>query len=435
MSEKGKKLKAGSSNFGAKGWFIVLISVVYFYLSTAVTSDGLNVIQNYLMGQFGVGMSALAIYATVGGWLTLITIPLFTKIANAKGVKTTIIVSLAIFIVSVYFVYNASSVVVYGIAMAIACMTVVGFGMVGTGILGANWFPTKKGLYMGWATFGIPIAAATVSIMQQSMIETVGFANICWVPMGIALFALIVTALFVKNNPEEAGAFPDNDQSMTPEQAKAIFEKAEAMKKNSPWTVKKILTYKYTWFIALGWGLFMMGAQGLISQFVAAGVSWGHDVSYPVMLLSVMFPVGLFASWFTGYVDDKWGVKVATEFICVLQLVGILLCAFFGSNPIALAVGGGCFMSSMSGGNNLTMSVTGSKFGRFDFSNAWAVVSVLTRVLSTSGMLVVALLADNFGYTTTYLVIAVTVVIAAIIVWMTDVSCVGRTVEDFEKTE
>ena len=148
-----------------------------------------------------------------------------------------------------------------------------------------------------------------------------------------------------------------------------------------------------------------------------------------------MFPVGLFASWFTGYVDDKWGVKVATEFICVLQLVGILLCAFFGSNPIALAVGGGCFMSSMSGGNNLTMSVTGSKFGRFDFSNAWAVVSVLTRVLSTSGMLVVALLADNFGYTTTYLVIAVTVVIAAIIVWMTDVSCVGRTVEDFEKTE
>ena len=250
MSEKGKKLKAGSSNFGAKGWFIVLISVVYFYLSTAVTSDGLNVIQNYLMGQFGVGMSALAIYATVGGWLTLITIPLFTKIANAKGVKTTIIVSLAIFIVSVYFVYNASSVVVYGIAMAIACMTVVGFGMVGTGILGANWFPTKKGLYMGWATFGIPIAAATVSIMQQSMIETVGFANICWVPMGIALFALIVTALFVKNNPEEAGAFPDNDQSMTPEQAKAIFEKAEAMKKNSPWTVKKILTYKYTWVIA-----------------------------------------------------------------------------------------------------------------------------------------------------------------------------------------
>lgn len=433
MSEKkGKKVKAGSSNFGSKGWFIVLISIVYFYLSTAVTSDGLNVIQNYLTGVFGVGMSSLAVYATIGGWLTLITIPLFTKLATAKGVKTTIIVSLAIFIVSVYFVYNAQNALMYGIAMIISCMTVVGFGMVGTGILGANWFPTKKGLYMGWATFGIPIAAATVSLMQQSMIKSVGFNNICWVPMGIALFALIITAVFVKNNPEEAGAFPDNDQSMTPEQAKAIFEKAEAMKKDSPWTVKKILTYKYTWFIALGWGLFMMGATGLISQFVAAGVSWGHPVEYPVMLLTVMFPVGLFASWFTGYLDDKFGTKFATLFICGLQLVGILLCAFFGSNVVALAVGGGCFMSSMSGGNNLTMSVVGSKFGRFDFPNAWAVISVLTRVLSTSGMLVVALLADNFGYSTTYLVIAATVVVAAVIVYLTDITCVGRQITDAE---
>ena len=76
MSETtGKKPKAGSSNFGSKGWFIILISIVYFYLSTAVTSDGLNVINNYLVGKFSVSMSSLTIFATAGGWLTLVSIP------------------------------------------------------------------------------------------------------------------------------------------------------------------------------------------------------------------------------------------------------------------------------------------------------------------------------------------------------------------------
>ena len=72
---------------------------------------------------------------------------------NVKDVyKRQIISSLVIFIFATYFIYHADSLIVYGIAMTLGCMAVVGFSMVGTGLLGANWFPTKKGLYMGWAT-------------------------------------------------------------------------------------------------------------------------------------------------------------------------------------------------------------------------------------------------------------------------------------------
>ena len=109
MAQSGKKQKAGSSNFGPKGWFIVIISIVYFYLSTAVTSDGLNVINDYLSNHFQVGMSNLTIFATVGGWLTLVSIPLFTALAQKKGAKVTIITSLAIFGAAVYFIYHANA--------------------------------------------------------------------------------------------------------------------------------------------------------------------------------------------------------------------------------------------------------------------------------------------------------------------------------------
>lgn len=429
MAQGGKKLKAGSSNFGSKGWFIIIISIVYFYLSTAVTSDGLNVINNYLTNYFQVGMSNLTIFATVGGWLTLLSIPLFTTLSQKCGAKNTIITSLVIFGIAVFFIYHAQSVLAYGIAMVIGCMSVVGFSMVGTGLLGANWFPTKKGLYMGWATFGIPVAAASVSAMQGAMIGAIGFENISWFFLTVIAITIVITALFVKNNPEEAGAFPDNDQSMTKEKAYEIWQKGEELKRTSPWTMKKVFTYQGTWMIAIGWGVLLMGASGIISQFVTAAVTWGHDFSFPIMLLTVMFPIGLFFSWFAGWVDDKYGVKNATLFIAALLIFGAVVCALFGTNPVALAIGGGCFMSAMSGGNNLTMSVTASKFGRYDFVNAWSAISIITRVISSTGIVLVSIIADMAGYKVSYLVVAGTVLVAAIVVKVTDVTCVGRQVE------
>ncbi len=111
MAQSGKKQKAGSSNFGPKGWFIVIISIVYFYLSTAVTSDGLNVINDYLSNHFQVGMSNLTIFATVGGWLTLVSIPLFTALAQKKGAKVTIITSLPGYAAFGYLIVSLSLIV------------------------------------------------------------------------------------------------------------------------------------------------------------------------------------------------------------------------------------------------------------------------------------------------------------------------------------
>lgn len=424
--------KKGSSNFGSKGWLIIIISILYFYLSTAVTSDGANTINAVQQAKFGLdNLAPLTLGQTLGGWLTVLTIPAFTMLSNKSGAKTVIVLALSVFAVCTYFIFNAATVGIYQIAVTVACATLVGFAMVGTGQIGANWFPTKKGLYMGYATFGIPIAAASVNLMMGWMMNVIGFENIAWFFIALTVIAILVTIFFVKNNPEEAGAFPDNDTSMTKEKAAEIAAKAEELKRTSPWTTKKVLGLKDTWSIAIGWGLLMTGASGIISQFVAAAMSWGHDMMVPITLLTVMFPVGIFFSWFIGFIDDKWGTKAASLVVCGMEIFGAVVAGLFGSNAVALALGGGCFMGAMSGGNNLTMSVTGTKFGRFDFNNAWSVISVITKVISASGVVGVSLLAAKFGYTGAYLIVAATVVIGAIVIAKTDLTCVGRvSVED-----
>ena len=425
MSEKGKH--SGANDFGKKGWVIVLISAIYFYLSSAVTSDGANTINAVMQQKFNLdNLAPLTLGQTVGGWCTLLTIPAFTALSKKTGAKGVIMTSLAIFMVCCYFIFNATSVGMYRTAVIIACADLVGFSGVGVGQLGSSWFPTKKGMFMGIATMGIPVAAATVNLMMNKMMDFMPFGNICFWFIAVAAIAFLLTLFLVKNNPEEAGAFPDNDQTMTKEKAAEIAAKAEAIKASSPWTTKKVLSLKETWMIALGWGLMMGGAGGIISQFVAAGMSWGHPMSYPIMLLTVMFPVGIFTSWFIGYIDTRWGTKAASLTVCGMEIFGAVVAGLFGRNGIALALGGGCFMGSMSGGNNLTMSVTGTKFGRFDFNNAWSVISIITRVLSSSFIVLVSLVAAKAGYTGAYLGVAATVVIAALIIWKTDLTCVGR---------
>lgn len=426
--------KKGSSNFGAKGWFIVIISFFYFFLNATIATDGLNTILPTFVEVFGCDRSQLAIFGTVGGWLSLLAIPFFTWLSKKRGTKQMLCVALVISIASIYCLFNAVNIPMFGAALIVQRMASTGIGIVGTGELGANWFPTKKGLFMGWATFGIVASAATTNLTMTGLIGSVGVGNTCWFYIGVTLAVLVVTALFVKNNPEEAGAYPDNDTSMTPEKARAIYERGEELKRTSPWTVKKVLALKETWTIAFGWGLLMMGAMGIISQFVMAGMEFGHDMSYPIMLLSVMAPVGLFFSWFIGWIDDKYSTKTASVFVGCMMIFGSVVAGLFGANPVALAIGGGCFMGAMSGGNNLTMSITATKFGRYDFANAWAIISILTQVISTTGIVAVSLIADKFSYRVAYLCVAATVVLSIILIKVTDATCVGRTAVEGEKT-
>jgi MFS family permease len=428
-----KEQKKGSSNFGAKGWFIIIVCFFYFYLSCAVTSDGLNTILPTFLEKFQCEKSQLTIFATLGGWLALVSIPIFTFLSKKKGTKFSISVALVISAIATYFIFNAWSIPVFGVALVLDIIAIIGFSMIGTGQLGANWFPTKKGLFMGWATFGIVASAATTNLTMSALINKVGVGNTSWFYIGITAIVLFVTLFFVKNNPEEAGAFPDNDRSLTTEKAREIFEQSEYLKKTSPWTVKKVLGLKATWGIAFGWGMLMMGAAGIISQFVMASMEFGHAPSYPIYLLTVMAPVGLFFSWFIGWIDDKYSTKAASIFVGCMLVFGAVVAGLFGADKVALAIGGGCFMGAMSGGNNLTMSITGTKFGRFDFSSAWAVISVMTRIISSSGIVLVSLIADKFNYKISYLSVAATVVVAMIIIKATDTTRVGRvTLEDAE---
>ena len=91
-------------------------------------------------------------------------------------------------------------------------------------------------------------------------------------------------------------------------------------------------------------------------------------------------------------------------------------------------------MASTSAGNNMTMSITSSRYGRYDFVNAWTVIYVISMLVSGLGAYLVSALADlPGGYATAYGALAVITVIDMVIVSLIDTKFVGRTDEDIKQ--
>lgn len=403
-------------DFGTKGWTVTLFGVCYYFLYMSVFDTGLNTLFPAYNQAFGWSVTEMSSVVAVGGWLAIVGIAVFGAIAKRKGAKFTTLLGLAGVVVSFVIVAVAQNFVVFSIGLILYFVFAVAFGVIGVGQLGASWFPTRKGMYMGITTFGITVASATINLIMQAMIPTLGLTGFFLVFAGITAAIAALTAVLVKNTPEEAGAFPDNDKSMTTEKVMASYAEAEEYRKQSPWTLKKVLSTPQTWLIGIGLGIPMMCGVGIMTHLVEMLASFGHDPMFGVILLSTVWPVGLLAHYLIAVVDGKFGTKTAVFVVLGLMVLGALAIMLFGANSALATIGVALFLFAISGNLNVCMSMTTSVFGRHDFENAWPSVSVIYKVCQSAGVLVIALIAAAAGYVAALISVVGFLVVAAVLI-------------------
>lgn len=84
----------------------------------------------------------------------------------------------------------------------------------------SNWFPRKKGIAMGWVTIGFPLSAAVTSQVMGNIVTKGGLPEVYTI-YAVASFVLcVLVAIFVRDYPEQAGAYPDNNHKFDSEAAK-----------------------------------------------------------------------------------------------------------------------------------------------------------------------------------------------------------------------
>ena len=419
--------KRNVNNLGVRGWGITIVMFLLFMLESHTTTDILNVSVPALAAQNGWDSSLLLSVATIAGWCALVTSFFVGSFVQKIGPKKIITVSTIAFAICVFFTGSAPSVPVYIILIVLT--TVLSNAQLGISMFAviANWFPTKKGVVMGFATMGMTASTVVALPIVTAIIEKSGIAMAYRILGIFALVVAILAILIVKDTPESCGISPDNDPSITPEMREQEKIRAKELMESSPWTIKKLLKTKQVWQISVMLGINMMAATAVMSQFVARFTSIGWDITQATLCLTLGSLIGLPVSYIWGIVDAKIGSAKVTRILLCISTAGMLIMIVAGKSFILGLIAALLFMCALAGTNNMFMSYTGSVFGRYDFANANRLMYPIYNAIRFLAFAIMGLCLKIFGgYTAAYIVMLGFGIIAIIISFFAKDDLIGR---------
>ena len=155
------------SNFGKKGWWIIIFTLL-IYMFTCAVPDTLNVVTEGFAVTFGMeSASPLLVFSAIGGFVGIPMALIAGQFISKKGVKGPAVIML--FILAVLWIFYGKCSTIQQFAVVATLITALSntVNLVVTQQLMSNWFPKKKGIALGWATMGMPLdSAITVAIFQ-----------------------------------------------------------------------------------------------------------------------------------------------------------------------------------------------------------------------------------------------------------------------------
>ena len=406
MGNKSNRTSA-KSNFGKRGWMLVLFMFLGYFVTTAVPSTLPNVFNLYF-NQLGWSNVAIQSCLSAGRFCSVILILIVGQVLMKFSVRKMGIILLSLWIICTVIIGIQTAFI--GFAILVILMNLIGdtVGQTVNSTLAANWFPKKRGLVMGWATFGFPLAAGVGMIIMKRSYALAGtmFGGIAPIIV-IAIITLGILIFVLRDYPEECNCHPDND----PNAKREDISKFQSMP--TIWTNKRVLTTPETYLVALSLGT-MMFCAGFMTQVAPALFSMGFNQQMisPVMLC--IAACACIGSYICGVIDTKIGTKNAILITDgVLLAMGLLMQL---NNKVTTFMGFACMAVVMGGGSNYLVSMVSSLWGRHHFRSINRWTAPFMQIITSFSSVTIAAIAAATSFRIAYLLAAGMSAIGAILI-------------------
>jgi MFS transporter, OFA family, oxalate/formate antiporter len=299
------------SNFGKKGWGILILAFFSILLMSLIVYDSLNVTIPAFAAQKGWNVAILYVFSTIAAWISVIGAALWGGICSKKTNGFGWVAALLLGAVGCVIWAFAGSPVVYLICLALAMVGGMGFAYIANLNVISNWFPTKKGLVMGWVTIGFPLSATIAVPFVSGLLGAVGLQGVYFVFAGFCVVLALLVGIIVRDYPEQSGAFPDNNKNFDKEQAQKELDAGLEYMKTSQWTGKTVFKAKETKKIVFSLGVMELLALGIMTNYVPRMMQIGFAEEQIIPLLVIAGVVAMFGSYLCGVLDAHVGPKKA----------------------------------------------------------------------------------------------------------------------------
>jgi MFS family permease len=379
--------------FGFRGWMLIIYQAIAYITFQCFTQYPLNILADFYGGSQKVA-NIYSICAVVGIFVQIV---LAGVVAKMKKIKLFGTILGAVTLVLAFLVMTLPAGPAWDAAYAVINVVSVLYATFALGILVGQWFPTRKGIVMGIATLAFPIANGLLGPFASAVFAK-GFPDIrgAFLPFFIvSVIGWIIGIVFIKDYPEECGAFRDNDRNMTPEVAKAIMEQEIENKRTSVWTYLHTLKCKEFWFGTICVALLLSCSIGLMSQSNAIITAY-PELNYTTVMALVMI-FGCIGSFLLGVLDQKLGTRKAMIISTCLMIIGGVLGLINNATALMIAM---IFVAMFMGASsNFGVSHAAQYWRREDFSRIFTLSSPIgSAISSASPAIIAALLFGATGY-------------------------------------
>ncbi len=381
------------SNFGVTGWYYIILTAIWYYFATGLATDGLNVTVAKFSEVNGWSQAQLLNYSSIAGYIGIATTPFIASFMNRVGTRISATCLLLVSAIATVWWGMTTTPTQYLIACAIVTAAINGYAHLGATNLANNWFPKKKGLFLGWSTMGIQLSSVFFVAMMSFLMTKGGLQGAFWVVGICQLILAVLTWFTVKDTPQLAGKYPDNIPMSKEEMDRYVKEGEDYVSK---WTYKDILANREVWLIGIGFGLLYMASIGLLSQWVPRLMSLGYKENKAILMLSIAAAIGLFGSYAWGWLDIKLGPKKASVGIMLDYVVALILTILpFSTVTLYLSM----FLIGMGIGGvaNLQGSLAGTIWGPYEYAKIFGVINTIESVVRITAFSIVAFGLTHLG--------------------------------------
>ena len=414
--EKQKK----SRWYGPKQIHIMIYTAIVFLIGTSIIGGNNNTVFPLFAGIRGWDINILNIVSGIACILKGIGILIFAGAVRRFGPKklagVTLLISAALLVVFGF----TTSLPIYLIVILLLGLLGGAYEKNGGMQLTANWWPTKKGIVLGFTTMGIILMNILYVPQMPNLLGSLGLG---WGMVVVAAIVAIVgiwSLVGIKDTPEEAGEYPDGD----PTYAVNGAEIAQMMREyKSPFTFSVLAKDKTTWFMAFGSGLAFMAVMSYIASAIPTMLSYGYDFNFATTIFAVGGICGIVGSFLFGLIDQKLGTKKAfiIYFICII--IGFICVLLMQKGAIFCWLAGIIVFAAQGALCNLLPSYVATKYGRWDYTAAYRVIGTIFEIFAGIGVMMTGFFASPL---TMYIVDLVALVIAFIMMIFTNDEFVGK---------
>jgi len=385
------KMNPNSKWYGSKQIGMMIYTAIIFLIGTSIIGGNNNTVFPMFSEIRGWDVNLLNAVSGIACILKALGILALAGVVQKIGPKNLTIVTLVI---------SAALLIVFGMTKSLplflAAILIIGF--LGGGYeknggmtLTANWWPTKKGIVLGFTTMGIVTMNIVYVPMMPKLLGALGLGGGMAVIATILIVMAVITALFVKNTPEEAGEYPDGNTDYANEGA----EVARLMKEyKSPFSLKKVLRDKNTWLIGLGSAFAFMAVMSYIASAIPTMLSYGYDYNFASTIFAVGGVMGIIGSFLFGLLDQKVGTKKAFLLYFVCIIIGFFFAYLMPQGEIFCWLAGIIIFAAQGALCNLLPSYVATIYGRWDYTPGYQVIGTIFEIGGGAGVMIIAFFSN-----------------------------------------